>query len=83
MTRTIKSADELRDLLRQEAVKHDACDGVHFSGVEPCQPDASGCNWQLAGVRGSDDSAATAKCVQALTFVIEDLQAKYNLPQGG
>lgn len=83
MARTIKSAEELGDLLRQEAVRHDACEGVHFSGVEPCQPHADGCNWRLAGVRGSDDSAATAKCVQALTTVIEDLQSRFNLPSSG
>lgn len=83
MTRTIASAEDLRELIRREAARCPACKGVSIGGVEPQQPDESGANWRLAGVRGSDDSAATANCVQALTLVIEDLQAKYDLPPGG
>lgn len=81
MTRTITSAEDLRELIRLEAAKYPACAGVFISGVEQQEPDASGANWRLAGVRGSDDSAATAKCVQALTFAIEGLQASYKLPE--
>lgn len=80
MGRTVISAEDLRELIREEAARHEACAGVHFSGVEPQEPDASGCNWTLAGVRGSGDSAATATCVQALTAAVEGLQSRYNLP---
>lgn len=81
MARTLASAEDLRELLRVEAVKYAACDGVVISRIELQEPDATGCNWRVSGVRGSGDSAATAKCVQALTVAIEDLQALYNLPE--
>lgn len=79
MARTVVQAEDLRELIREEAAKYPACAGVHFSGVEPQEPDATGCNWTLAGVRGSGDSAATASCVQALTAAIEGMQSRYNL----
>lgn len=80
MARTLASPEDLREMIRVEATQYAACNGVEISGIEPQTPDPSGCNWRVSGVRGSDDSAATAKCVQALTVAIEALQAKYNLP---
>ncbi|MEF7616287.1 hypothetical protein V4F39_20400 [Aquincola sp. MAHUQ-54] len=80
MDRTTTSAEHLRDLIRAEAARRGVCNGVFLSGVEPHEPDADGCNWGLAGVRGAEDPQATAACLQSLDAFVQDLRARYKLP---
>lgn len=79
--RTHVTPEALRDMIRAEADRHAACEGVFISGVTSHEPDDDGCNWGLGAVRGGGDSLAAVSCIRSLEGVVETLRAKYNLDE--
>ena len=76
MPRTIKTPDELRELLIAEAAKHAECKDIYLGGVYWHDPDETGCNWQVSASKGKDWST----CIERILPFTRKLREDYNIP---
>jgi hypothetical protein len=72
MISSIKTPEELEELLKDEAAKYPECKDSYFGGIIRQKPDQTGCNWKVSAIEGTDWN----KCIERLSRVRE----LYNLP---
>jgi hypothetical protein len=77
MDRMILMAEELQQLIRDEAAKFPGeCKDCYFGGVYWHEPDETGCNWSISTIRGPDWSG----CLGRLHGFAMRLRERYNIP---
>ena len=77
MPREIRTPNELRDLIVQEAQEHSQCRYSYFGAVIYKPPDVNGCNWMLSAMANDVSDA----CAEDLRPFLADLRWRYNLPE--
>ena len=48
MKRTLKSKQELLQIIKHEVAKLNVCSGIYIGPIKSQIPDVTGCNWRLA-----------------------------------
>jgi hypothetical protein len=74
MAREIISKEELLDLLREEASKHEACKGNYIGPIRE-KSDESGCNWVLEIYLKNKNK----ECLECMRPLIARLRKKFNI----
>ena len=76
MFRSIKTPDELREFILDEATKYTNCKDSYFGGICWQEHDEIGCNWKISVAEGNDWN----KCIEHIMPFIKTLRHDYNIP---